>query len=115
MQSVQRGDVVLALFPNSDLATSKVRPVLIIQRNALKTGLSQIVVAMITSKMSRAHHPSRVSILLNTPEGIQSGLFANSVVTTDNLATVVHSAINQVIGSLPMEDIDAALRHTLNL
>lgn len=39
----------------------------------------------------------------------------NSVVMTDNLSTIVESTIERVIGSIPTEKIDAALRHTLNL
>lgn len=34
-----RGDIVLALFPNSDLRTAKRRPALIVQANNLGTGL----------------------------------------------------------------------------
>jgi len=70
---------------------------------------------MITSRIFRANHPSRVLISLSAPEGEQSGLLSDSVVMTDNLATVIESAINRVIGALPMESVDAALRHTLNL
>jgi mRNA interferase MazF len=70
---------------------------------------------MITSKMIRAGHPSRVAVLRNSPEGQQSGLLANSVVMTDNLTTVVISAIYRVIGSLPTAEIDEALKHTLGL
>lgn len=39
----------------------------------------------------------------------------DSVVMTDNLATVVESTIEHVIGSIPMEKVNEALRHTLNL
>ena len=39
----------------------------------------------------------------------------DSVVMTDNLATVFEATIERVVGSMPMEEIDAALRHTLNL
>ena len=70
---------------------------------------------MITSKMFRANHPSRVTILLSTPEGQQSGLLTDSVVVTDNLATVAELAIDRVMGSVPMTKIDITLRHTLNL
>jgi mRNA interferase MazF len=65
--------------------------------------------------MFRAGHPSRVTILLNSGAGRQSGLLINSVGMTDNLATVELLAIQRVIGSLSMEHIDAALRHTLGL
>lgn len=33
----------------------------------------------------------------------------------DNLATIAESEIDRIIGTLPMNDIDVALRHTLNL
>lgn len=111
----KRGDVILVLFPDSNLLTAKLRPALIVQADNLQTSLPQVIVAMITSKMFRANHPSRVSILLSTPEGQQSGLLTDSVVVTDNLATVAESAIDRVIGSVPMTKIDIALRHTLNL
>jgi len=111
----KRGDVVLVLFPNSDLTTAKTRPAIIVQADNLQTGLPQIIVAMITSQMFRAGHPSRVSILRNSPEGKQSGLLVDSVIMTDNLATIATSAIYRLIGSIPTENVDAALKHTLNL
>lgn len=111
----KRGDVILVLFPHSNLSTAKTRPALIVQADNLQTGLSQVIVAMISSKMFRANHPSRVVILLSTPEGQQSGLLSDSVVMTDNLATIIESEIDRKIGILPMSKVDAALRHTLNL
>jgi mRNA interferase MazF len=114
-QTFKRGDVVLVLFPNSNLTTAKTRPALIVQADNLQTGLPQIIVAMITSQMFRAGHPSRVTILLSSPEGQQSGLLTDSVIMTDNLATITLYAISRVIGSLPIADIDGALRHTLCL
>jgi len=114
-QNYRRGDVVLVLFPHSDLRTAKVRPALIVQADNLQTGLSQMIVAMVTSRMVRAQHPSRVAVRLTTSEGQQSGLLTDSVVMTDNLATIAESEIDRVIGAFPMFDVDAALRHTLGL
>jgi mRNA interferase MazF len=113
--SYHRGDVILVLFPDSNLLTAKPRPGLIVQADNLQTSLPQVIVAMITSKMFRANHPSRVTVLLSASEGRQSGLLSDSVVMTDNLATITESAIDRVIGSLPMTAVDLALRHTLNL
>jgi mRNA interferase MazF len=48
----KRGDVVLVLFPNSDLRTAKRRPALVLQRNELNNGLSQTIVAMISSNLT---------------------------------------------------------------
>jgi mRNA-degrading endonuclease toxin of MazEF toxin-antitoxin module len=57
-----RGDVVLVLFPDSNLRTSKRRPALVVQADRLGTDLPQTIVAMITSNMARAGHPSRVVV-----------------------------------------------------
>src|SRR5438094_3059073 len=83
-----RGDVVLVLFPDSNLRTAKRRPALVVQADNLATGLSQTLIAMITSNMARAGYPSRVTLLLNSPQGKQAGILMDSVVMTDNLATV---------------------------
>ncbi len=111
----KRGEIVLVLFPDSNLRTGKLRPALVIQADDLQTGLAQVIVAMITSRMFRAAHHSRVTVLLSTAEGRHSGLLSDSVVMTDNLATVAYTEIDRVIGWLPMAEVDMALRHTLSL
>lgn len=116
MTNYKRGDVVLALFPHSNLQTAKKRPALVVQADNLQTNLPQVIVAMITSNMTRKDHKSRVTILLNSTEGKQSGLQSDSVIVTDNLATVREKFIDKVIGNLPtMKAIDMALAHTFNL
>ena len=110
----KRGDVVLVLFPDSNLRTAKRRPALIIQADDLRTGLPQTIVAMITSNPARVGHPSRVGVSLSTPEGQRSGLKTDSVIATDNLATIAENEIDRTIGSFgEMKTIDAALRVTL--
>lgn len=116
MTNYKRGDIVLALFPNSNLQTAKKRPALIVQADDLQTGLPQVIVAMITSNMTRKGHKSRVTILLNSTEGRQSGLQSNSVIATDNLATVQQKFIDKVIGNLlTMNQVDKALAKTFDL
>ena len=103
------------LYPNSNLQTAKPRPALIVQADSLQSGIPQVIISMITSRMFRAGPPSRVPVLLSSTEGRSSGLLSDSVVMTDNLATVLESAIGQTIGRLPMNAVDVALRHTLAL
>jgi mRNA interferase MazF len=112
----KRGDVALALFPDSNLPTAKFRPVLIVQRDRLDTGINQVVVAMITSNMARAGHPSRVAISLATPDGQRTGLVTNSVIMTDNVRSILVRHLDRVVGTWgDMAAVDAALRHTLDL
>src|SRR5438552_1641374 len=82
-KTCKRADVVLVLFPNSDLRTAKLRPALVVQANDLNTGLQQVLVAMISSKLMRANHPSRIFVSRAT-SGRDTGLLVDSVVMTDN-------------------------------
>lgn len=112
----KRGDVVLVLFPDSNLRTAKRRPALVIQANNLNTSLRQSIVAMITSNMSRADHPSRVRLLIDSAEGRQARILMDSVVMTDNLATVRENEIDRTLGRLEdLTEVDSALRRTLSL
>jgi mRNA interferase MazF len=114
--SYSRGDVVLALFPDSNLRTAKPRPVLVVQADNLGTGLPQVVVAMITSNMGRAGHPSRITISLATTAGLRTGLVTDSVIMTDNLRTILEAHLDRILGVWTnMSAVDDALRHTLHL
>ncbi len=111
-----RGEVVLVLFPDSNLKTAKRRPALVVQANSLETGLPQTIVAMITSNMTRANHPSRIEIKRNSPEGKEMGILTDSVVMTDNLVTVLENEIDRVIGKCRlMKKVCLALKHTLGI
>jgi mRNA interferase MazF len=114
--SFNRGDFALVYFPHSDLRTVKLRPVLVVQKDDLSTGLAQVVVAMVSSNMARAGHPSRVTILLKDSPALQTGLKSDSVIMTDNLATIELPLIRGAIGRMPrMEAVEEALRNTLGL
>lgn len=116
MTACSRGQVILVLYPNSDLLTAKKRPALVVQADDLGTGLRQVVVALLTSNLSRAGHPSRVLLRADTPQGREAGTLSDTVVVTDNLATVRLEIVDRTIGSiLDMTAIDLALAHTLGL
>jgi len=107
----KRGDVVLVLFPNSDLHTARRRPALVIQRDELSSELAQTIVVMISSNLARRGHANR-----NSAEGKAAGLRLDSVMMTDNLATVFETEMYSILGHLPnMKTVDAALKHTLAL
>ena len=112
----RRGDVVLALFPNSDLRTAKRRPALVLQRDNLGAGLEQTIVAMISSNLARRRHPSRVFISAESSEGKTAGIRLESVVMTDNLVTVLEREIDSVLGQLRnLTVINTALKNTLGI
>ena len=113
---IDRGNVVLVPFPNTDLRSTKLRPALVVQSDHIDSELSQVILAMISSNLRRAGRTPRVMITKDTDYGKASGLLADSVVMTDNLATVLDTYIVRVIGRLPdMRSVDDALRHSLAL
>lgn len=112
----ERGDIVLVLYPNSDLVTAKKRPALVVQRDDLNSGLPQVIIAMLSSRTFRASHPNRVLIERGDPAFEQMGLLSDTVLMTDNLATVREAEVDRRIGRWPkMGEADDALRYTLNL
>jgi mRNA interferase MazF len=116
MMNCRRGEIVLVLFPDSNLRTSKRRPALVVQADQLSSDLPQTIVAMITSNMLRAGHPSRVPLNAGSENAKGSGLLMDSVIMADNLATVRYSEIDRVIGTLPdLAELERALRATLGL
>src|SRR5258706_13817026 len=94
----RRGDVILVLFPNSDLRTAKRRPALVLQRDNLGSGIPQTIVAMISSNLARRGHASRLFISIASEQGRSSGLRLDSVIMTDNVATVFDAEIDSVLG-----------------
>ncbi len=111
----KRGDVILVRFPNSDLKTYKKRPALVVQGDGLNSGLPQKIVALITSNIGRTGK-TRLIVKKNEPSGRSMGLLSDSIVVTDNLATVLEREIDKTIGYCPeMPLIDQALKHTLGL
>jgi mRNA interferase MazF len=112
----RRGEVVLVLFPDSNLRTAKRRPAVVVQVENLGAGLAQTIVAMVTSNLARGGHPSRIVLAADREVGQRTGLRMESVVMTDNLATVLDSEIDRVIGAVgDMTPVDQALRTTLGL
>jgi mRNA interferase MazF len=112
----RHGDVVLVLFPDANLRTAKRRPALVVMADGLNTGLPQTIVAMITSNPARAGHPSRLQVPKASAQGAAMGLLTDSVIMTDNLATVWQSEIDRVIGRCPvMAQVQTSLSHTFGL
>lgn len=111
----EKGQIILVDFPNSDLRSSKPRPALVVQASDLQTGISQVIIAMVSSQLRRAGHPSRMLIKLDSAMGQTSGLIRDSVVMTDNLATVRTDRILRTIGTIPTPSLDSAIKHTFGL
>jgi mRNA interferase MazF len=97
------------------LTTTKKRPALVVQNAEAETGLPQVVLAMITSNLTRTG-TTRVRIDRTSAAGTAMRMFTDSVIVCDVLQTVASRAILSVVGTCPvMTEVDGALRMTLDL
>lgn len=111
----KRGDIIIVNYPNSDLVTYKKRPAIVIQNEGIATGLKQRLIALITSNTKRTG-VSRVKVIKDSPEGKAMGLKSDSVIVTDNIATIENKVIDQVIGRCTiMPKVEASLKQILGL
>ena len=65
----RRGDVVLVLFPHSNLRTAKPRPALVIQADELQTGLPQLIVTILIKNKCAMLAPTH-ALLIHVPVAI---------------------------------------------
>jgi len=111
----RQGDIVLVWFPDSNLVTVKKRPAIILQADDLQTGLDQLIIGMVTSNLSRRGHKSRIFVDIHTKSGQITGLLSDSVIMTDNIATVRSSEIHKKIGIFTdLNVLKEALKRTLD-
>jgi|SRR5712692_4246415 len=114
----KRGEVVLAYYPFASGAGSSRRPVLVVQSDSENARLKNTIVVQITSHLRRVKEATHLLVEVATPEGKQSGLLHDSLVSCINLATIQEDRINKVIGSLPqatMGRVNECLKAALEL
>ncbi|MBX9626630.1 MAG: type II toxin-antitoxin system PemK/MazF family toxin [Gemmataceae bacterium] len=114
----RRGDVVLAWYPFASGAGGKRRPCLVVSADRDNARLANVVVAQITSNLRAVREPTQLLVALNTPEGAQSGLLHDSLVSCNNLATIEGPLVDRVIGFLPpvlMARAEECLKAALDL
>lgn len=108
----KRGDIVLVYFPHTDFKKVKKRPALVVQANNLVTGFSNLLLAEISSNLTRQGQPCRVFVSQKSGVGLQQ----DSVILCDMIMTVQSKLIYKKIGSmLTMHSIDNALKAVFDL
>jgi mRNA interferase MazF len=116
--TVQRGDVVLVQAPFTSRAGAKTRPMLVVQNDRNNARMANTILVLITSNVSRASEPTQVLVDIQSPEARNSGLKQTSVISCENILTVVQSDILRPIGHLSdvlMQRVDVALKESLAL
>ncbi len=93
---LSRGDIVLALFPFTDLTGSKVRPAIIVGR---PEG-DDVVLAFISSGTSAGHARSSYLLHPSDAEFGRTGLKGASLVRLNKLATLHRALVQRRLGHL---------------
>ena len=116
---MKRGEIVLANLPFTDLSGAKMRPALVVQRDANNARLQDVIVAMITRTTKLATiEPTQLLIDIGTPDGKATKLLHTSAVKCEHLITLEQSLVIRTIGQMPaarMTKIDACLKAALQL
>jgi mRNA interferase MazF len=111
---LRRGDVVLVLFPFTDLSGTKRRPALIVGR----VESDDLVLAFITSRGLAIASRSSYALSQSDVEFQRTGLKMASSIRLDKLATLHRRLVTRRLGSIgPQTDlaVAACLRHVLEL
>jgi len=116
--NLNRGDILLAIIPHSSGTAPKTRPLLVVQANYYNQRISNLLVASITSNLTRKDDDAHCLIDVTTSEGQQSGLRKTSLVSCLNLAVIRQADVSRIIGKLPdamMSLVDDCLKVAMGL
>jgi mRNA interferase MazF len=112
MTTSRRGDIVLVSFVFADEKGVKKRPALVLSSDAYQAGREEIIVAAITSNLSRSLPGDRV-----VERWEDAGLPVPSVIT-GILRTIKREMVIRTLGTLPSPErraYDKVLRGSLGL
>ena len=109
----QPGDVVLVRFPFTDLATSKLRPAVV-----LATHGRDLIIVGVFSSLPQTRELTWIPLRDGDPTFSQTGLRTASVIKAERIAVVEQSVVVRKLGSLASSQMDAlrrAVKLALNL
>lgn len=109
---------MLAWYPFASGAGGKRRPCVVLQNDEDNQKIANTVIAQLTGNLLRAGDKSHVLVEVATPEGKQTGLLHDSLISCNNLATIEQRLIDRVIGALGpglLQKVSDAIKAALEL
>ena len=107
----EQGDIVLALFPFTDLTTVKQRPVLILSNNDYNSQSDDLVTCGITSNLK----DSAFSKLINNKDLIKGQIPIESRIKVDKLFTLDKTIIKNKIAKVKSNVFEDVKKELLKL
>ena len=112
--AIKRGEIYYAdLSPVVGSEQGGVRPVLILQNDVGNKYAPTVIVAAITSQLSKAKLPTHIEL-----HSDEFGLAKDSIILCEQIRTLDKRRLGECVGSLPqsmMKDIDYALSLSLGI
>jgi mRNA interferase MazF len=115
---MKRGDVVIAQFPYAGRRPSVNRPCLVVQADFYTFRISNVILATITTNLSRKTDAAHFFIDVSTSDGQLTGLVSDSLVSCLNLAVLPVADVGQKIGELSpamMQQVNDCLKVALEI
>lgn len=101
-KTVRKGDIFYAdLSPVIGSEQGGIRPVVILQNDVGNRFSQTTIVAMITSKLTKAKMPTHICI-----NSEQYGLNKKSIILVEQIRTIDKRRIREKLGKLELDDID---------
>jgi mRNA interferase MazF len=115
---IQRGDIILCQvpLPSTGLVEFKLRPAVVISKDASNLRLDDVIVAPCTSNISRSREATQY--LIDSAEITAAGIRVPSVVRCEALLTIPKTLIRRTLGHLSddaMTAVNDCLRDALAL
>ncbi|MBI1882993.1 MAG: type II toxin-antitoxin system PemK/MazF family toxin [Chlamydiae bacterium] len=97
--NLSQGDIVLTVFPYTDLTSQKVRPAVVLSTTSYNLQEKDVILCLVTSNIRR-EGSFLIRIDTSHPDYHPSGFKKPSAIIVDKIHSLHHSLIKRKLGSL---------------
>jgi mRNA interferase MazF len=99
---INKGDIILAQFPYTDLSQTKLRPAVVLQASFTRT---EITICFISSQKVTQILDDEFALLDSDPEFVGTGLRVSSKVRVSRIVTLNHHLTSRILGRLGIQQM----------
>ena len=114
---MKQGDILLLVFPFTDLSSTKVRPALLVSSNSFNMANSDLIFALITSNTSRVQ-PEDIVVRPPAPDFASTGLKVPSLIRVGRIHALSKELVRRRLGRASarlLDEIKANLHDVFDL
>jgi mRNA interferase MazF len=99
---INKGDIILAQFPYTDLSQTKLRPAVVLQSSFTR---NEITICFISSQKVAQILDDEFALLDSDPEFFSTGLRVSSKVRVSQIVTLNHQLASRTLGQLGIQQM----------